>query len=133
VSVNFLSPEWLERAQQTLTELAARDGTDGTSVSMCEAFNDAPAGSVGQNGDGRAAWHFRLDGTRCVAGGGEIDDADVKLVFDYDAVLPYARKVIDPATADTAEPLPIVSFEGDATKLPAFLLELHNRLATQTA
>ena len=129
MSVTFLSPQWLELAQQTLTELAARDGT---TVSMCEAFNDAPSGSVGRTLDGRAAWHFRLDGNRCVVGSGEINDADIKLVFDYDAVMPYARKVIDPATVTDEEPPPIISFEGDATKLPAFLLELHNRLATQT-
>jgi hypothetical protein len=132
MSVTFLSPEWLELAQKNLVELVASHGVDGQTASLCEVFTDAPAGSIGMAQPGRAAWHFRIDGTTCTSGEGEADDTAVKFVFDYATILPMARMIMDPAQP-SSEPPPFLDFKGDPTTLPPYLVELHNRLAEQTA
>jgi hypothetical protein len=129
VKVTFGSPAWLVRVRDELSELVARNGTSGAVFTFCEVWTDAPAGCVGDTGDRRAAWHARIDGTTCVVDAGELHDADLKLVMDYESVLPFARRL----SADTSERVPIAEVHGDGHRLPAYFKELHDALAVVTA
>jgi hypothetical protein len=129
VSVTFGSPAWLMRVRAELVSLVARHGEPGHAFTFCEVWTDAPAGAVGDTGDRRAAWHARIDGTTCLVDAGELDNADLKLVMDYESVLPFARRL----TADTSDRVPIAEVHGDGRRLPAYFKELHDALAVVTA
>jgi hypothetical protein len=131
--VEFLSEEWLEVARDVLNEIVTRHGKPGDYFSLCERFTDAPA-SIAPSG--LASWHFRINGTSVQADSGEINDADVTITTDYQAILPMARLVYSPDKADLrkshADKHPS-RIDGDISKVPPYLGELHNRLAVVTA
>ena len=132
--VEFVSAAWIDAARQVLTELAAEHGEAGQVVSVSEAFTDAPRHLAG--GD-VAAWHFAIDGKTAQVEPGENPDADIVIRGDYEAALPGARLVYTPEIlAEMAENPPDTSagdIKGDMSLLPAYISELHNRLAVITA
>lgn len=85
--VEFLSDAWIDIARRYVESLDLGDA----SFSLCESFADAPP-SLGRPG-GRAAWHLRVDRGVVSAGAGEIDDADLRVRGDYQAVLAMAQTV----------------------------------------
>jgi hypothetical protein len=122
------SGPWVDAARVILENLVAEHGEPGRTFSLCEVFNDAPREIAPR---GVAAWHFRIDGKSTSVGPGEIEDADVTITVDYAAVLPGARRVYTPQ--QLVERPPVGTTRGDLSKAPAYLLELHNRLALITA
>jgi hypothetical protein len=134
--VEFASAPWLDQARAVLEDLVADHGEDGRAFSVCETFTDAP-GSVAESGT--AAWNFYIDGKTVRVGRGTVDDADVKIQADYATALPAARLVYTPevlaerAKQPPDESAPTPNVEGDMTNMPAYLIELHNRLAVITA
>ena len=132
MKVALASPAWLDLARGTLSELVQREGTAGVTTSMCEVFVAAPDGSVGMCEPGRAAWHFRIDGTTCHVDTGETDDVDLKVVFDYQSAVPFARAVITPDADEVTGPT-VLDLQGDPTRMPRYLTDLHNALAEHTA
>jgi len=126
--VVFASGPWMDAARVILERLVAEHGEAGRTFSLCERFNDAPREIAPR---GFAAWHFRIDGKSASVGSGEIEDADVTITVDYAAVLPGARCVYTPQ--QLAQRPPVGTSRGDLSKAPAYLLELHNRLALITA
>ena len=132
--VEFVSAAWIDAARQVLTGLAAEHGEAGQVVSVSEAFTNAPRHLAG--GD-VAAWHFAIDGKTAQVEPGENPDADIVIRGDYEAALPGARLVYTPKIlAEMAENPPDTSagdIKGDMSLLPAYISELHNRLAVITA
>jgi hypothetical protein len=127
----FVSPTWIEAARSILETLVAEHGEPGWRFSICERFTDAPPDVAS---GGLAAWWFRIDGRTVQVGAGAIEGAEVTITADYDATLPSARLVYTPeilAHRRAAGPRPGV--DGDMSKAPPYLVELHNRLAVLTA
>lgn len=130
----FASRAWVDAARAILEDLVSRHGEPGRCFSVCERFTGAPS-DVAHSGI--AAWHFRIDGQSVIVGEGEVGDADVVITADYNATLPNARLVYTPEVlaqraaerAHGARP----GVVGDMSKAPAYLVDLHNRLAVVTA
>jgi hypothetical protein len=147
--VRFASDAWLAAMQRILGELAERAGPalDGQKASICEIATNAPADLADPaRGDGSVAWHIVIDGRRVQAAKGEKADADLKVRFDYQAILTLARWVYkdDPedqaAVAKAREAIEKSGQFRSAGALPelppkvgAMLSELHNGLARITA
>ena len=129
--VPFASHAWLRHARVILAKLVAEHGVAGKSFSVCEVFTDAPAGLVGPD-DNIAAWHFRISGKSVSVGEGEIEGADMEARVDYEEVLPRARMVYTPQMLEQLRKNPPDS-SIDRSNVPAYLVELHNRLAVITA
>jgi hypothetical protein len=132
--VEFAGTAWIEIARAALEELVAAHGNTGSRFSLCEVFTDAPLSIAAT---GTTAWHFYVDGTTVVVATGEVDDADVKIVTDYQGVLPTARQYYTPEVlAERAARPPGEGFDsvqGDMSLVPDYLVELHNRLSLITA
>ncbi|MCH7816648.1 MAG: hypothetical protein IIC60_08785 [Proteobacteria bacterium] len=129
--VAFGSSEWLARARQILEELVAEHGEAGTSFSVCEVFTDAPSGLIGPE-DNVAAWHFSIVDNSVTVGEGESENADLQVKIDYHEVLPRARLVYTPEILEEMQRNP-PDPGFDRSKIPSYLVELHNRLAVITA
>jgi len=128
----FASPEWVELGRKVLEELVAKHGEEGQKFSICEVFTGAPEAIA--DVDGAAAWYFYVDGKTARVDRGQIDDAEIRIEADWQKTLPAARAVIEPGQAPPAGlGDPDRSQTGDMSALPPWLLELHNRLAVQTA
>ncbi len=135
--VKFASPDWVEIARSVLEDLVREHGQEGRSFSVCEVFADAPAEIADE--DGYAAWNFYIDGKSVSVSCGRVIDTDVQLQATWELVLPVARLVYTPELlADRAKNPPErptdpnASQTGDMTKMPPYLLELHNRMALVT-
>ena len=128
--VKLASREWLELAEEHLSELVARSGNDGYEFSMCEVFLNAPPGLIGQN-SGRTAWHFRISGAQAKAEEGEVDDVDLKYILDYKEAEQLARIVLAPGDEGAGQASSL-EVEGNSDKTPPYLRELHNFLAPLT-
>ena len=127
------SVEWVDLARTVLEELVAEHGETGKSFSVCEVFTDAPEGLAGPDPT-TAAWHFRIVGKTVTVGVGEIDGADMNVRVPYAQVLPIAKMVYTPemiARARASQPQAGAEDNAQATP-PAYLVDLHNRLAVLT-
>ena len=136
----FASPGWFKFLHQTIEQLV-RGAEDDLRWSICEVFNDVPE-HLSQAPDRTASWHCRIRGSDVKFGQGEIQDADFKVVADYQTVLPLARLVLanDPAAealvAEVSEKGAAdgkLRFEGDREARPASLEGLHDAMARVTA
>ena len=88
----FLSPAWIDAAGTFVKRaMAERPELAESRFTLCESFSNAPASVAGP--DGRAAWHLRISGGDVRADAGEIDDADLQVTGDYQAVLAMAQAV----------------------------------------
>ena len=132
MKVIFASQEWLDLARGVLEDLVAQHGEHGTSFSVCEVFTNAPEGMVGPDAT-RAAWHFCIENKTVTVGEGEIDGADMAVSVDYSNALRMARRVYPAAIGWLAMPIVrLVSRMRGKPVPPAYLLDLHNRLALVT-
>ncbi len=137
--VEFASPAWLAALNAMLARYTAAAGPDVT-LSICEVFTGVPK-HLDVNGDGRIAWHCRIAGGKVlVFDEGEIDDADIKTVADYQFILPFARTKLTPGGTDEYQRqqaegarLGKVRHEGDRSKVPPAFYGMHNELADMTA
>ena len=128
--VPFAGPEWVDLARTVLEELVAEHGEPGKSFSVYEAFTDAPAAITGPDST-TAAWHFHIVDKTVAVGIGKIDDTDMNVTVDYETGLPMARLVYTPEMiAQMREEAPKV--EASQPETPAYLVELHNRMAEVT-
>jgi hypothetical protein len=128
----FATEAWVRAAAGILTELAARHGTPGCRFSLCERFTNAPLAVAPS---GIAAWHFSIDGRAAKVGHGVMEDADVIISKDYQLALPIARliytsEILAARAGQSATERGVV--KGDLSKVPGYLVELHNRLAVMT-
>ena len=121
----------------------AEHGESGKSFSVCEEFTGAPPGMAGR-AKTIAAWHFRIVGETVAFGEGKIAKADMNVRVDYEAALPLARRAYTPEMlAHTERNRPEAEYDSagdraslpaidDRANLPAYLIELHNRMAVVT-
>ena len=130
--VAFASHEWLDLAREVLEDLVAQHGTIGTSFSVCEVFTNAPDGMIGPD-PAKAAWYFSIVDKTVTVGEGEIDGADMAVSVEYKRALPMARRVYPASLGSLVMPVVrLLSYLRRKPSPPAYLLDLHNRLALVT-
>ena len=135
--LNFAGSAWVDKATKVLEALVNEHGQEETSFSVCEVFTDAPADvSV----SGIAAWYFYIEGKSVRVGLGEEVGTDVRIQADYESSLPNVRLVYTPEVleemrenAEERSANSSSSVEGDMSKAPPYLVELHNQMAPLTA
>ena len=133
---DFASAAWVDKAGTVLQALVSEHGTDGVSFSVCEVFTDAPS-QVSANGT--AAWYFYINGKNVQIGLGEESGTDVRIQADYVTSLPNVRLVYTPEIIEEMQKNAAErsqdsssSVEGDMSKAPPYLVELHNQMAVLT-
>src|SRR3954454_10952432 len=90
--VEFLSDGWIDAARRFLEAAVAREPALATGrYAVCESFTDAPPG-LGL-ADDRAVWHFVVDEGRVTVARGDLDDVDLRVDGDYQAILSIAQTV----------------------------------------
>jgi len=87
----FASPGWMAFMHGLVTERVRRFQTEALDISwsLCEVFTDPPA-DLSPDGS-PLAWHCIVRDGEVTFGEGERDDVDVKIVIDYEAVVPLGR------------------------------------------
>ena len=136
--IELASPEWLA-ALKGLIERYMKQAGDDVTLSICEVFTGVPK-HLDKNGDGTIAWHCKIANGKLEFADGEIDEADLKTVADYDFILPFARMKIEPgnmAEYQKAQEAGVAAGKlkrsGDITKVPPSFYGMHNELAEITA
>lgn len=135
--LDFAGSAWVDKATKVLEALVNEHGQEETSFSVCEVFTDAPADV---SASGTAAWYFYIEGKSVRVGLGEEVGTDVRIQADYESSLPNVRLVYTPevleemrANAEERSANTSSSVEGDMSKAPPYLVELHNQMAPLTA
>ncbi|MDA0790283.1 MAG: hypothetical protein O2780_12600 [Proteobacteria bacterium] len=138
----FCSSQWVDYARQYLKQ--ASDGADlsGIEIVFNEVFTDAPD-HLALDDKGRTGWYLRVANSEVEVDRGILDQADVRIIADYDTILPLARMVFAGNTKLAAEAQQAIAAatesgkmhrEGDATKMAGlpWTGELHDALARRT-
>jgi hypothetical protein len=93
-----------------------------------------------RDGSGRIAWHCRIAGGRVAFHEGEVPEADIKTVADYDFVLQLARMKMEEETLAEYRALQAegaaagkLNTTGDNSKVPPSFYGMHNEMAEVTA
>ncbi|HEX7035385.1 MAG TPA: hypothetical protein VF210_06395 [Pseudomonadales bacterium] len=135
--IELASPEWLAALKELITAYTAKAG-DGVELSICEVFTGVPP-HLDKHGNGVLSWYCRIRDGRLEFAEGEIDDADIKTVADYEFIVPFARMKIDPGNmqayeAKLAEGAAAgkITRRGDRSKVPPAFYGMHNDLADIT-
>ena len=135
--LDFAGSAWVDKATKVLEALVNEHGQEETSFSVCEVFTDAPADV---SPSGTAAWYFYIEGKSVRVGLGEEVGTDVRIQADYESSLPNVRLVYTPEVleemrenAEERSANTSSSVEGDMSKAPPYLVELHNQMAPLTA
>jgi hypothetical protein len=136
--IEFASPEWLAALKAMILRYMGKAGSD-VKLSICEVFTGVPK-HLDKNGNGIISWYCRIAEGRLIFEEGEIFDADIKSVADYNFILPFARMKVDPATMADYEKMQAegvrtgkLKREGDRSKVPPAFYGMHNELAEITA
>jgi hypothetical protein len=136
--VEFASPAWFAALRSRFEAYAATAPAD-TDFSVCEVFTGVPA-HLDKDRSGVIAWHCRITPGRFDFAYGESDAVDMKTVTDYAFILPFARMMLGPDTAEEYQRRMQggledgrISRTGDSSKAPQALYAIHNDLAAITA
>jgi hypothetical protein len=136
--LEFASPEWHDALKSMMERYMKAAGPE-VRLTLCEVFTGVPA-HLDKSGTGIIAWHCRIADGRLEFHEGEIDDADLKTVADYQFILPFARMKLDPSTMAQYEALQAegvaqgkLKRTGDRSKVPPAFYGMHNELAEMTA
>ena len=92
----FASEAWLSGVEQAIdacvTEARSAGQLDGVSFSLCEVYESVPPEV---NSAGRVVWSLVLDGGDAKFARTELDEADLKVVADYEVLEPVVRVLFD--------------------------------------
>jgi hypothetical protein len=136
------SEPWLDVMRAELADGLTGEDLDGIEFTLSEEYTDPPA-HLRRGGAATIGWHMRISGGRFEVVGTPLDDADLRVVADYNALLPIAHE-IHPDGGPTPETEAAIAalvaankleLHGDRRGTPAVLAQvnLHNRLAPRTA
>jgi hypothetical protein len=142
--LEFGSDAWIDSARKVIERIVAEapdDQVTGVRFAICEVYTDVPE-HIEPDADGRRAWHLRIRGREAELRPGEIEDADLKIVGEYAAILPISRLHYrnDPGALKKSAELGAqavregrLSVSGDQRRAPGFLAGFHDALAEITA
>lgn len=135
--IEFASPQWLAALEKLLRTYTAKAGDD-VELTLCEVFTGVPE-HLDKHGNGVIAWYCRIEGGEVEFSEGEIEQADIKTVTDYQFILPFARLKIDPGNMTEYEARLAegarqgkIDRRGDRAKVPPAFYGMHNDLAEIT-
>ena len=142
-AIEFGSAAWIDAARKVIEGLVAEaaDDPEGVRFSVCEVYTHVPE-HLEPDANGQRAWYMRIDGRKAELNPGEIDDADMKVVGEYAAILSISRIHYrnDPEGAKKAAALVRTAMqagklrvEGSQAKGPKVLAGFHDALAEITA
>lgn len=136
--IELASPEWLAALKALIARYMDKAGP-GLKLSICEVFTGVPK-HLDKHGNGILSWYCRISDGKLTFEEGEINDADIKSVCDYDFILPFARMKVEPSTMAEYEKMQAegtrtgkLKREGDRNKVPPAFYGMHNELAEITA
>jgi hypothetical protein len=136
--IEFASPQWHAALRELLKKYIKLAGP-GVELSICEVFTGVPA-HLDRDGTGVIAWNCRIRDGELEFADGEVDDADIKTVADYDFILPFARMKLEPGNMAEYQQMQEegvragkLVHQGDRSKVPPAFYGMHNELAEITA
>ena len=133
----FMSPAWIEMAREQITKVLAETDLEGIKFTLCEEFT-GPPDDLRREGASTIGFFVRVADDRVEVGDQATDDADVRIVSDYEDALVIARDPDAPAAQQSAMEERVVQgrlkIVGNPTDVPAVLagLDIHRLLSSRT-
>lgn len=135
---DLASPEWVREFHRILSDLP-RGTLTGIDYSHWEELTSAPS-DLSEPGSSSVSFHYQIDDGIVEAGPGLLETWDVKITIDYQTALVLTHtSTHDPDSAARANDEMTSAFtdgrlqiEGDLSKRPAFLSDLHDSIASIT-
>lgn len=138
----FGSNEWVEEIRRQLEEGLAGEDLTGIEFSLSEEYTDAPEHLL-DDGKPTIGFHLRITGGKVLVERQPLDEADMRVIVDYQSILPGARRTHGPDGAGSPENQQLVAELTAAGKLqvtrscemPDVMakVNLHDRMAVRTA
>jgi hypothetical protein len=88
----FLSPKWLAAVQRIAERLLGKLDAAGVDFTVSEELTDPPAGRA-RTASGTLGWFLRIRGGVVQVGDHPLEDADVRVVADYDTHHDLSRRI----------------------------------------
>ena len=133
----FMSPAWIEMAREQITKVLAEADLEGINFTLCEEFT-GPPDDLRREGASTIGFFVRVVDGRVEVGDQATDDADVRIVSDYEDALVIARDPDAPAAQQSAMEERVaqgrLKIVGNPTDVPAVLagLDIHRLLSSRT-
>ncbi len=133
----FMSPAWIKMAQEQISRVLAGEDLRGIDFTLCEEFTGAPD-DLRREGAATIGFFVRVEGGRVEVGDHPTDDADFKIVSDYEDALAIARDPDAPVAQQTMMEARLaegrLKIVGDPKDVPAILagLDIHRLLSSRT-
>jgi hypothetical protein len=134
----FVSPAWIEMARVQITQVLAAMNLRDVCYTLCEEFTNPPEHL--RRGDAATiGFYVRVADSRVEVGDHPIDDADLKIVSDYEDALLVAREpeapVAEQKMLEERMAAGRLKIMGNPLDMPAILrdLDIHKLLASRTA
>ena len=133
----FMSPAWIEMAREQITKVLAEADLEGINFTLCEEFT-GPPDDLRREGASTIGFSVRVVDGRVEVGDQAIDDADLRIVSDYEDALVIARDPDVPAAQQSAMEERVaqgrLKIVGNPTDVPAVLagLDIHRLLSSRT-
>jgi len=133
----FMSPAWIEMAREQITKVLAEADLHGINFTLCEEFT-GPPDDLRREGANTIGFFVRVADGRVEVGDQATDDADVRIVSDYEDALVIARDPDAPAAQQSAMEERVaqgrLKIVGNPTDVPAVVagLDIHRLLSSRT-
>jgi hypothetical protein len=136
--LEFMSPAWIEVARELITGVLAEKDLKGVHYTLCEEFTNPPA-HLRRSGAETIGFFIRVANKQVEVGDHPIEDADCRIVSEYQDALPVARDpdapAADPRVLEERLAAGRTKVIGNPMDAPPVLLEVntHKLLAPRTA
>ena len=134
----FMSPAWIEMARVQILGALAGKSLSEVDYTLCEEFTDPPP-HLKRPGQETIGFYLKVDGGRVEIGDHPVEDADLKVVSDYQEALVVARDpeapAADPNVVQERMAAGRMKVIGNPATAPTVLRELdvHRLLSPRTA
>jgi len=132
-----MSPAWIKMAQNEIASVLAGEDLEGIDFTLCEEFTGAPD-DLRREGAATIGFFVRVKDGRVEVGDHPADDADFKIVSDYEDALTIARDPDAPAAQQSMMEARLaegrLQIVGNPADVPAILagLDIHRLLSSRT-
>ena len=134
----FMSPAWIDMARLEITKALAGTDLGGVNFTLCEEFTNPPD-DLRREGATRLGFCLRLVDGQVEVEGQPTDEADLRIVSDYEEALAIARDPDAPAAQQSMMEERIaegrLQIVGDPSAVPLTLagLDIHRLLSSRTS
>jgi hypothetical protein len=133
----FMSPGWIEMARAQITRVLTGENLAGIDFTLCEEFT-SPPDDLRRDNAPSIGFFVRIANGLVEVGDHPLEDADFKVVSEYEDALAIARDPDAPAAQQSAMAERMAEgrlrLMGDPASVPAMLAELdiHRLLSSRT-